>query len=219
MLITTLENVFNQHANAEIAHKQAAYMKNISLFLGLPKPLRAALQKPIFKAHRLNASQLKETVLILWNKEEREYCYAALDLLLMYKKVWTPDYLDLFDEMTQIKPWWDTIDIIAAHCVGHLLKQHPVLKVTMDRWIHDKSLWKRRVALLYQLRYKSATDHTQLVQYYKITMHEREFFIAKAIGWSLREYSKTNPVWVKNFIEEHKQHLARLSIREGGKYC
>jgi hypothetical protein len=29
-----------------------------------------------------------------------------------------------------------------------------------------------------------------------------EFFIQKAIGWSLRQYSKTNPQWVEELMKE-----------------
>ena len=45
-----------------------------------------------------------------------------------------------------------------------------------------------------------------------------EFFINKAIGWSLRDYSKTNQDWVKNFVETHKDKMDKLSIREASKY-
>lgn len=44
------------------------------------------------------------------------------------------------------------------------------------------------------------------------------FFINKAIGWSLRDYSKTNPDWVRNFVETHKDKMNKLSIREASKY-
>ena len=47
---------------------------------------------------------------------------------------------------------------------------------------------------------------------------ESEFFINKAIGWALRDYSKTNPQWVKDFIEKYKNNMASLSIREASKY-
>nr|WP_242836652.1 DNA alkylation repair protein [Ruminococcus flavefaciens] len=45
-----------------------------------------------------------------------------------------------------------------------------------------------------------------------------EFFINKAIGWALREYSKTAPAWVKSFIERNKSALSSLSLKEASKY-
>ena len=49
-------------------------------------------------------------------------------------------------------------------------------------------------------------------------LNHTEFFINKAIGWALRDYSKTNPQWVKDFIEKYKNNMASLSIREASKY-
>jgi 3-methyladenine DNA glycosylase AlkD len=88
----------------------------------------------------------------------------------------------------------------------------------MDRWIEDPYLWIRRAALLYQLRWKQETDEEKLFSYCQKTLHEKDFFIRKAIGWVLREYSKTNPKAVKKFISSHRNHLSNLSIREGSKY-
>lgn len=45
-----------------------------------------------------------------------------------------------------------------------------------------------------------------------------EFFINKAIGWALREYSKTNPKWVIKFINDNREKMSALSIKEGSKY-
>lgn len=218
-MIKDLEQLFIQHADKDIALQQAAYMKNISPYLGLNKPVRAALQKPLFKKYKFTSAELTEIVRILWRKNEREYCYAALDLLLHNKKLWTADFLLLFEELIAHKPWWDTVDILATNCFGPLIQRNPDLVHVMDTWIKDSAMWKRRVALIYQLKYKDTTDTHRLTKYITIIMHEREFFIAKAIGWSLREYSKTNPTWVREFINLHKNELAPLSIREGGKYC
>ncbi len=218
-IINDLEKLFIKHANQDIAEKQQAYMKNISPYLGLQKPTRAALQKSVFKNYKLSKEELTKTVKLLWNKKEREYSYAALDLLLSNKKLWSSDFINLFEELIENRPWWDTIDILASNCVGPLIKNNPDLVKFMDLWIKDENMWKRRVAILHQLKYKTDTDTERLDKYYKITMHEREFFIAKAIGWSLREYSKTNKSWVSEFINKYKDKLAPLSVREGSKYC
>ena len=52
----------------------------------------------------------------------------------------------------------------------------------------------------------------------KIISVRQSFFINKAIGWALRDYSKTNPKWVRDFIEKNKDKMAKLSIKEGSKY-
>jgi 3-methyladenine DNA glycosylase AlkD len=48
-------------------------------------------------------------------------------------------------------------------------------------------------------------------------MHEKEFFIRKAIGWVLRDYSYAAPDAVERFLREHRDELSPLSYREGAK--
>ncbi len=219
MIIASLEQAFSKAKNPTIAQQQAAYMKHLFMFLGLPKPTRAALQKTIFSEHSItNAEDLKRIVRELWEKSEREFHYAAIDLALRHKKLWTHDFLALFEQMIRTHSWWDSVDAIAANMVGALVKKYPELVTKMDVWVTDHNLWIRRTALLFQLRWKKETDEQRLYKYCKALLHEKDFFIRKAIGWTLREYSKTHPTSVKAFIEEHKQLMSPLSIREGSKY-
>ncbi len=52
----------------------------------------------------------------------------------------------------------------------------------------------------------------------KNNLGSSEFFINKVISWALRDYSKINPNWVRDFIEAHHTEMATLSIKEGSKY-
>ncbi len=203
-----------------IAAPMAAYMKNRFPFLGIKKPRRALIQKELFKTYPITLEyELIAALELLWDKPEREYQYTACDLAYTYKKLWTPTILPVFESLISAKSWWDTVDILASKMVGTLLAQYPELKNGMNRWIDDKNLWIRRTALIYQLSYKEATDKERLFEYCTKTLHEKEFFIKKAIGWSLRQYSRTNPQAVKAFISEQKELLSGLSYREAGKYC
>ena len=78
--------------------------------------------------------------------------------------------------------------------------------------------WLRRIAIDHQLNRKEKTNKELLEKIIVNNLGSSEFFINKAIGWSLREYSKTNPAWVKNFINRYKDKLDKLSIREASKY-
>ena len=218
-LIHTLEQAFTAAQNPPIAQGQAAYMKHHFKFLGLSKPVRAAIQKTVFKKHApSHVDELKNIINALWHKQEREFHYAAIDLAIRYKKLWTPDCLPLFNMMIRRHSWWDSVDAIAANMVGALVKNNPELITTMDVWIDDDYLWTRRTALLFQLRWKKQTDEHRLYAYCKKSFHEKDFFIRKAIGWALREYSKTNPASVTAFINEHKNQMSPLSVREASKY-
>ncbi|WP_347496229.1 DNA alkylation repair protein [Ruminococcus flavefaciens] len=65
---------------------------------------------------------------------------------------------------------------------------------------------------------KKKTDTELLSKIILNCLGTDEFFINKAIGWALREYSKTAPAWVKSFIERNKSALSSLSLKEASKY-
>lgn len=219
IFVTKLKEIFLQNANPEIAQAQSAYMKNLFTFCGLPKPLRASISKEILKEIKINNEE--ELIILikkLWAEQNREYHYLAIELLNKYHKLWTINILDLILHMIQTNSWWDSVDALAAKSMGlYLQKFTEKIKIT-DNWIKSDNLWLKRTAILFQLKYKEKTDSALLFNYCKLVMHEKEFFIRKAIGWALREYSKTNAPKVKNFIEENRNHLSYLSIKEASKY-
>jgi 3-methyladenine DNA glycosylase AlkD len=99
-LITSLEAVFKQAGTREIAEQQAAYMKHTSISLGIPKPRRSTLEKPIFKAHAItDIEELENTIFMLWQKPEREYHYAALELAQNNFTLWDSSNIVLFEQL------------------------------------------------------------------------------------------------------------------------
>lgn len=113
--------------------------------------------------------------------------------------------------------WWDTVDALAAHVVGGLVAADPKLTADMDAWIVDDDLWVARTALLHQLRYKDHTDTRRLFAYCLRQSGHTDFFIRKAIGWCLREYAKTDPEAVREFLARERGRFAPLSVREALK--
>jgi 3-methyladenine DNA glycosylase AlkD len=115
------------------------------------------------------------------------------------------------------KSWWDTVDLIASNAVGRYMLQFPEKRdTTIDHWRKSDNIWLNRSCLIFQLKYKDQTNFKLLKSLIQQYQFENEFFIQKAIGWSLREYSKTNPEGVRDFIEAIG--LKGLAYREGGKY-
>lgn len=215
-MIFELEKLFLENASPKIAEGQAKYMKNLFPFLGIQKPQRAQIQRLIFKKYPIKDESTLFCILqILWCKNEREFQYTACDLAEKYLKLCSEKALNSFEKMIRNKSWWDTVDKISSNLLGILLLNYPKFISLMDRWIEDPNLWIRRSALLYQLKYKTQTNEKKLFEYCQKLMHEKEFFIQKAIDWALREYSKTSPETVKFFIRNHS--LSPLSQREGMK--
>lgn len=141
----------------------------------------------------------------------------ALDYLIALKKELKKESMEKLERLITIKSWWDTVDLLASVLVGELCMRYPEL---IDSYIHklaeDHNIWLARTSILFQLKYKERTDAELLGKIIVKNSKSKEFFINKAIGWALREYSKTNPEWVRKFIGDTTLHP--LSIREGSKY-
>lgn len=153
----------------------------------------------------------------LWEKDEREYQYTALVYIEKSLNKLQKSDLPFMEMLITTKSWWDTVDAIAPKAVGKIAEKFPeVVEETMNGWAVSENMWLRRAALLFQLKYKQNTNEELLYHYIVQNADSKEFFIRKAIGWALREYSKTNPASVKQFIEGTR--LAPLSVREGSKY-
>lgn len=152
-----------------------------------------------------------------WRKEPREYQYVAANYLKAIQSYLTENDLPKLERLVITKSWWDTVDIL-DWVVGSLVYDHPELEEIVLKWRLSDNIWLRRVAIDHQLLRKEKAN-VQLLE--KILLHnlnQTEFFINKAIGWALRDYSKTNPVWVAGFIEKNKERMADLSIKEASKY-
>ncbi|MEH6991611.1 DNA alkylation repair protein [Neobacillus drentensis] len=215
--IEQLTALFEEHRNDDKAGPMKKYMKDHFLFLGIKSPLRKELEKQFFKETGILKEEFnKDIVEGLWDKDEREYQYTAITYIGKFIKKMPKDTILLLERLITTKSWWDSVDSIAP-LVGELARKYPELvEENINHWsIHD-NFWLRRASILFQLKYKNETNEALLYDYMVKNADSKEFFIQKAIGWALREYSKTNPESVKAFIEGNQ--LAPLSIREGSKY-
>ena len=201
-------------ANPDDAVAMKAYMKNKFEFLGVKTPARRKLAKAFFKQQTDSVIDW-DFINEAWNNPYRELQYAALDYLEIRKKFLTPSDLPRLKKLAQTKSWWDTIDFL-DRLVGSIIARFPETKEIILAWSCDEDIWLRRLAIVHQLLRK---EETELLEKILVNnLDQTEFFINKAIGWALRDYSKTNPDWVRDFIERHQAEMVALSIREGSKY-
>lgn len=153
---------------------------------------------------------------MLWAQPEREFQNVAMTFLDSRGKRVDKSRIHILESLIQEKSWWDTVDFLAGNAVGTYLSYYPEQVIHYpDRWIHSDNLWLRRSALLFQLGYKHRTDEGRLFRYIHECAHEQEFFIAKAIGWALRQYARVNPDAVIKFVAN--EPLQPLSKREALK--
>lgn len=212
--LKSLGDLFEAHRCPANAAAMEAYMKHVAPFFGIKAPDRRALLKVHTAEHGTPAAaELPAIVRSAFAQREREWHHTAVDLLMKQAKWLTPEDLPLMEELITTKSWWDTVDALAVHVVGVILKRHPKVIGTWNRrWIGSKDLWLNRTAILFQNRWKDDTDRTLL--FANITRHAAhpDFFIRKAIGWSLRELAATDPAAVKAFVA--RQPMSPLSRRE-----
>ncbi|WP_127588632.1 DNA alkylation repair protein [Paenibacillus koleovorans] len=204
-------------ADAQKAVAMKAYMRDQFEFLGIPQPERKLIDDRFLSEHGLpEPAELEAVVRALWELPEREYAYFALGLLSRTRKNAPPERLGLLEWLIVTHSWWDTVDELAANQVGPLLAKYPeLIESVTSRWMDSGHLWLQRTAILFQLKYKAKTDTALLYSYIGRLAGSKEFFIRKAIGWALREYSKTAPEEVSAFVAEHE--LSPLSKREALK--
>ncbi|MCX7985531.1 MAG: DNA alkylation repair protein [Bacteroidales bacterium] len=212
-----LFDVLERQANPENALKMSAYMRNLFPFLGIKHPQLVNLSKPYLKQAAKEKDVDWDFVTACWNKPYREAQYVAMSYLVKVAKKINADNMYKLKELIMNKSWWDTVDMLSK-IVGIVVKQYPELIREMLAWSSSTNIWLRRTAILFQLSYRKSTDTILLEKIIGNNWGSGEFFIDKAIGWALREYSKTDKQWVKTFIEKNKAQMSRLSIREASKY-
>ena len=212
-LISDLE----KNRNELLAVSMERYMQDKFSFLGV----RGATRTEIYKKHFPEARKSKvidwEFIETCWNKEEREFQYAVVYYLKTMQKFLKREDISRLKYLIVTKSWWDTVDLLAK-VVGSLVIRFEGLDQIMLEWSKDSDIWLRRVAMLHQLSFKEKVDEGLLEKILLANLGDNEFFINKAVGWALRDYSKFNPEWVTKFIEKNRENMANLSLREASKY-
>lgn len=205
-------------ANLNNAKQMHTYMRHQFPFYGIQSTQRREALKPFFTAKaRPKTEALPHVVRELWLLPEREFQMVALDLLIKTKNQLPATFLSEIEWLITTKSWWDTVDMLASHVVAALFVHHPKkTSAYIEQWRQSDNIWLRRTTLLYQLKFKDKTDEKLLFDMIRENQANNEFFIQKAIGWVLREYSKTNPDAVIAFIEQ--QNITGLARREGVKW-
>lgn len=205
-------------ANSENACFMQSYLRGQFEFYGIQSGPRREAMKHLFSHSQLPA--IDEVPLVLeelWSLPQREFQMVAVDLLIKMKKRLPVAMLGDLQRCITTKSWWDTVDMLATHIIGSFYLRYPNETMAfIERWRDQDNMWLRRTTLLFQLKYKQNTDVPLLFSLIKENKSDNEFFIQKAIGWVLREYSKTNPEAVMEFIDSEK--LQGLAKREGLKW-
>ncbi len=219
-VLARLQQVYAAARDPQRAVQMTAYMRDQFPFLGIPAPAQRTLARQVLAGlGRPAEADLRAVALGCWALPEREYQYFACDWLRRHAGVCSAAFIDVARRLIVTKPWWDTVDALAAHLVGPLVAAHPALVSTMDLWSKEDNMWLVRTAILHQLRYRESTDVDRLFWYCARQADHPDFFIRKAIGWALREYAKHDMPWVVAYVGRLGGRLSPLSRREALKHA
>ena len=208
---------FEAKKDPEKAKEMAKYMRNLFDFYGIQTPKRKELYKEFLKEEKKNKQVDWQFLDKCYEDNHREFQYLAFDYLLALNKFLSYEDIPKIRTYIQTKSWWDTIDFLHK-VIGDIGLRDPRVDELMLDWSKDEDFWVRRVAIDHQLGRKEKMKPELLEEIIVNNLGSSEFFINKAIGWSLRDYSKTNPEWVRSFVDRHRGNMDKLSIREASKY-
>lgn len=210
-----LKKIFEENMNEENSIKMSNYMQNKFKFYGIDSKTRKQLQKDFIKQEKQTKKIDYDFLYKCYDDEHREFHYFALDCLDNLSKYLTFNDVEKLEYFVKNNQWWDSIDAVDK-LIGNIDDKR--IDELMLKWSKHDNMWNRRLSINHQLTKGNNTNTLLLEQIIVNNLGSNEFFINKAIGWSLRDYSKINPIWVKDFINKYKDKMDKLSIKEASKY-
>ena len=217
--LASLRPRLEYRADPARAAPMARYMRDQFTFLGIAMPDVRLVAAPLIAAGRhASSDQLLDVADRLWAEPEREFQYVGVAVVRRWCATLASGDLARVERLLRAKPWWDTVDTVAAHVVGTLVTADSQLVATMDLWIADDDRWIARAAILHQLTYGAHTDVDRLFGYVDQRCEDADFFIRKACGWALRQYARTAPNAVRAFVRDRGERLSVLTRREAMKH-
>lgn len=217
-LLKEIKGEFPKHKDTKRAVGAFNYMKGIAPFLGIDATTRRNILKKIFKAlPEPNSDQLGRSALALMKLPEREYHYAAYDLIEYFVEFADATFLDKYAEkLITSTPWWDTVDGLGTAMLSPLTILFPNKKL-IEKWNKSNDIWLIRSSIQHQRGRRSQTNVPYVLELCQRHVDSKEFFIVKAIGWALRDISKFNKTAVKDFLKKNPD-LGKIAIREANRY-
>ncbi|NQV53908.1 MAG: DNA alkylation repair protein [Flavobacteriales bacterium] len=217
-LHTAFSARFLKQSNKDRAAAMEAYMKGHFTFYGVPSPARKSIQKEVFRNLGMPGDDTFEAeVRACWVAPHREMQYVAMECMERKKWYRKEQSIQLIEWMITERSWWDSVDYIAATLCGGYFQYFPErIYSVVSRWNASENIWLIRSSLLFQLRYRDKVDKDLLTSLMLPHLDSKEFFLQKAIGWILRQVSKSDPTFVRAFVDSHS--LSAVTLREAKKY-
>ncbi len=218
--IDFLNNALKRYSNSERAVQEKRYLKSPFKFFGVSLPLTDKIAKEFRRANGdAGRKHILELAQKLWNSEYHDEKRLGLRILQYH-----PEYLDLtvmplLERMLEQSTGWDLVDDISIHIVSVVLEKDKKAFEYLKRWSGSENFWMRRASLISQILLfrQNKGDKKLFFRFAEKMLHEKEFFIRKAIGWGIREISKADPEVAFQFLMKIRNRASGLTLREGAK--
>ena len=214
---------YKSKEDPEMAAEMKKFMKDNFEFIGLRRPERIAQLGEVVNTYvfdPLERHGIHSVLQECYQYEEREMHNTAVNILDIYwlDSLNTED-LPILEELICTHSHWDSTDTLAKF-FGYVLEDmsKEEREVYSKQWLEHENMWMRRISLIYQLKYGDKIDLDVVFGYSEALMHEKDFFIRKAIGWILREASKRRTQEVIDFVRSNEDNLSHLSKVEAMRY-
>ena len=214
LVVDSTRAAFAHQGDTQRAEGAAKYMKHIAPFIGITAPDRRRLLKAHWRDLPTPSSkELGQACVKLMSLPEREFHYASYDLLETYINSADEYFLaEYLERLLTTSSWWDTVDGFVNAGVSPLCRRFDATAI-IDDWSESENRWLIRAAIGHQRGWKKDTDVDYVLAICDRHWHDSEFFIAKAIGWALRDITSFNPKAVRGFLAEHSTRNS-VALRE-----
>lgn len=209
---------FRAEGDSESAVAQRAYMKSELAFHGVSSAQIRSAARAWCEENAIDHAALRRTIDELFATDYFDLHSGAVAILERHRKLVTPRDAAWLITLVRKAHCWAHVDWIATTIIPHALAPDPAPQ--LRAWARDHDFWVRRTALLAQLRElrSGGGDFGLFIELAEPMLHEREFFIRKAIGWVLREVSKKRPELVRDVVRRTGHQMSGLTKREATKY-
>ena len=107
---------------------------------------------------------------------------------------------------------WDLVDVTAP-TLGEYLLQIEVPMAVLNKLAKSKSLWERRVSVVFTFAFLRAGDLEPTYEMAERHLVDKHDLMHKAVGWLLREMGKRDPGLLRAFLQEHCAEMPRTALR------
>ena len=208
-------------ADPERARNEKRYLRSDLRFIGASVPsIRKAVRQVVGRGSISQRTTLLAFVHACWEGDVHELRVAGVVALQRSTHLLVARDLALVETLIRRSKSWVYVDPLSIYMAGTLVERFPELGSALDRWAQDADFWVRRsaiLALLDPLR-RGEGDFDRFSRYADAMLCEKEFFIRKAIGWTLREVSKKRPCLVYSWVARRTHRIAGVAMREAVKY-